>query len=249
MNGETNKKFSLQARTCIKGEAFFESLITDYAIPHHIVGQKDIGIDYICEWVHGDDPTGVLFAAQIKAFTITAATEPRPMVVAKNLNGLDHYTIANSNLTVPPETLRYWKGLGLPMYLFAVARTPAGEHGHDTLDCYYKRFTPVLTLDEPQETLCYYKVNQGAKFIAFAQEPEQRLGFARDLYIDLMRWAYYKGSIAYLNPHKMGLMQFGEEEKVFKDLFGNYKDRVCATFAKTKRFLEANCPDAIAGTG
>jgi len=121
----------------------------------------------------------------------------------------------------------------------------ATDQEDDRLDCYYKRFTPVLTLNERQEDLAFYKVNRGPKFLAFAQEAEKRKGFARDLYIDLMRWAYYNGNIAYLNPRKLGLMQFSEEERVFMDLFGNYKDRVCETFSKAKRFLQTQCPELM----
>ena len=43
-------KFTVQAKTCIKGEAFFESLLAEYAIPHHIQGAKDLGADYLCQW-------------------------------------------------------------------------------------------------------------------------------------------------------------------------------------------------------
>ncbi len=51
------KKYTAQAKAGIKGESFFEALVSDYSLPHHIVGLKDIGIDYICEWVYGDKPT------------------------------------------------------------------------------------------------------------------------------------------------------------------------------------------------
>jgi Domain of unknown function (DUF4365) len=238
---EPHKRYTRQARTGIKGEAFFEALVADYAIPHHIVGPKDIGIDYVCEWVHGDSPTGVLFAAQVKAFAVTPVTEPRHAGVETKLNELEKYTISNSNLTVDARTLCYWKGFGLPVYLFVVTHTAAAGQKHDRLDLYYKRFTPVLTKDEKQEDLCYYKVSAGSKFIAFARESEKRQGFARDLFIDLMRWSYYKGSISYLNPRKLGLQQFPEEEMVFHDLFREYSERVCETYSKTKKFLEEHC--------
>lgn len=56
-------KYRAQAKAATKGEAFFQALVSDYSIPHHIMGQKDIGIDYICEWVYGDQPSGILYAA------------------------------------------------------------------------------------------------------------------------------------------------------------------------------------------
>lgn len=62
MGNNQYKKYTAQAKAGIKGEAFFEALISDYSLPHHIVGSKDLGIDYICEWVYGDKPTGILYA-------------------------------------------------------------------------------------------------------------------------------------------------------------------------------------------
>jgi hypothetical protein len=63
------KKYTAQAKAGIKGEAFFEALVSDYSLPHHIVGLKDVGIDYICEWVYGDKPTGLLYAVQVKTLS------------------------------------------------------------------------------------------------------------------------------------------------------------------------------------
>ena len=239
---DAHKKYTLQARTGIKGEAFFEALIADYALPHQIVGPKDIGIDYICEWVFGDKPTGILFGIQVKTFSSTTAT-PQPDGVETTLNGLDKYTIANSKLTIDGKTLRYWKGLGMPMYLFAVVHTSATDGIDDRLDCYYKRFTQVLTSNEPQERLVFYKANRGARFLAFADETNRRQGFARDLFIDYMRWTYYKGTIAYLNPRTLGLNQFPEGNRVFRDLLGEYSQQVCETYLKTKPFLDQYCAD------
>jgi hypothetical protein len=236
---EDYKKYTLQARTGIKGEAFFEALIADYALPHQIVGPKDIGIDYICEWVFGDKPTGILFGTQVKTFSIASAT-PQPDGVESTLNGLERFRIDNRNLTIDEKTLRYWKGLGLPMYLFAVVNTPAVDGVDDRLDCYYKRFTSVLTSTETQEQLVFYKANRGAKFRAFANDSNQQ-GFARDLFIDYMRWAYYKGTIAYLNPRTLGLNQFPQENMVFDDLLGEYRQQVCETYLKTKQFLDEYC--------
>ena len=63
------KKYTAQAKAAIKGEAFFETLVSDYSVPHRIKGPKDVGIDYICEWVYGDKPTGILYAVQVKTFS------------------------------------------------------------------------------------------------------------------------------------------------------------------------------------
>jgi hypothetical protein len=233
--------YSIHARTCIKGEAFFGSLIADYAIPHHISGQTDIGTDYLCEWTFGDRPTGVLFGVQVKSFTVTDKNRPRHEGVATELNGLLTYRIPNPNLKIEEKNINHWKGLGLPFYLFAAAITKESAAARESFDLYYKRFTPVMTLGQDQDADPYYKVNRDAKFIAFLDDTERRQGFARDLYIDLMRWQYYKGSIAYINPRKLGLLQFPEEARVFRDLFKDYKEQVCTTYAKTKAYLDANC--------
>jgi Domain of unknown function (DUF4365) len=49
MTGQFYKKYTRQAKAGIKGESFFESLISDYPIPHKIFGAKDVGLDFICE--------------------------------------------------------------------------------------------------------------------------------------------------------------------------------------------------------
>jgi len=140
VTGDEYKKYTLQARRGIKGEAFFESLVCEYSIPHHVVGPKDVGIDYFCEWVHGDRPTGVLYAVQVKTFSEETA-KPKFVRIEKKLNGLENYEIRNPNLRVDESTLRYWLGLGIPVYLFAVVQSVThDEHGEkERLDCYYKR--------------------------------------------------------------------------------------------------------------
>jgi len=69
MASDDYKKYTIQAKRGIKGEAFFELLVSDYSLPHQVVGPKDIGIDYFCEWVYGDRPTGILYAVQVKTFS------------------------------------------------------------------------------------------------------------------------------------------------------------------------------------
>lgn len=238
MTGDEYKKYTLQARRGIKGEAFFESLVCEYSIPHHVVGPKDVGIDYFCEWVHGDRPTGVLYAVQVKTFSEKTA-KPKFVCIEKKLNGLEKYKIHNSNLKVEEKTRRYWQGLGIPVYLFAVVLS-ATDDGEEQLDCYYKRFTPILTEDRPWDEYVYYadfyKVNEGDSFIAF--KLPGALGFARDLFFDLVRQCYYKGSIAFPDPCSLGLEQFGEPD-VFVGLFRSYKERLCATYSKTTAILKA----------
>jgi hypothetical protein len=123
-SGETYKKFTIQAKRGIKGEAFFESLVSDYCIPHHITGPKDVGLDYICEWVWGDRPTGRLFAVQVKTFSEENA-KPEHVGFELALNGLETFRIRNEHLKIDDRTLDYWRGLGLPVHLFVVVQGPA----------------------------------------------------------------------------------------------------------------------------
>ncbi len=238
-NSSEYKKYTVQARRGIKGEAFFESLVSDYCIPHHVIGPKDIGVDYICEWVYGDRPTGVLFAVQIKTFS-EETVRLEFVAVEKGLNELDKYEIHNSHLVIDERTLHYWQGLGMPVYLFVIIQgcTDAGE---EKLDCYYKRFTPILTKEakwtEPDFYQGFYKVNKGSQFIAFKNPRRRILGFARDLFIDHVRWCYYKGSITYLDPRSIGLEQF-RAEGIFVDLFKDYKEQICSAYGKTKQYLK-----------
>jgi hypothetical protein len=230
------KKYTAQAKAAIKGEAFFEALVSDYSLPHHIVGPKDVGIDYICEWVYGDRPTGILYAVQVK--TLSAHyVQPEPLGPKKGFNELNEYRIVNPHLHIDERTLQYWRGLGIPVYLFAIVYyEPISQGGQ--LDCFYKRFTPVLTTTRTQEQEDFYKVNEGTIFLAFADRQSRRFGFARDLFIDLMRCSYYKGSISYISPRTLGLEQFPEENAVFGDLFKEYRENVYTTYAKTREYLE-----------
>ncbi len=99
---------------------------------------------------------------------------------------------------------------------------------------YYKRFPPVLTGTSKQEAEHYYRVDNGVKFRAFADEEKRTKGFARDLFIDLMRWSYFKGSIAWMNPRKLGLQQFPEENNVFEEFVETYKKQICETYSKQR---------------
>jgi hypothetical protein len=240
MNDDLYKQYTLQARRCIRGEAFFESLVCNYCLPHHIVGAKDIGIDYICEWVYGDKPTGILFAVQIKSFRAGRKNSPKFIRTDQVRNGLCEYSIHNSNLKINQKTLNYWRVLGIPSYLFAVVEK-SDDNGEVILDCYYKRFTEFITNEDAQNNFDpyepFYKVNNHSSFIAFKNHDEGTLGFARDLFIDHVHWSYYKGAITCLDPRTIGLRQFSEDY-IFVDMLKSYKDKVIPTFHKTRQNLE-----------
>jgi len=231
------KKYTIKAKRGIKGEAYFESLISDYSIPHRVSGSKDVGIDYFCEWVFGDMPTGVLFAAQIKTFSEDNITK-KYRGVAKEFNGLSKYRIANSLLKISRKTLEYWKGLAIPIFLFVV--TVKTKSKGESLNCYYKRYTPSLSSNKKLKGAEFYeeffKVNKNNTFLAFKDPVRRTQGFARDLFIDHIRWNYCKGSIAYLNPIHIGLNQF-PEDNIFPEFFNQYKVPILETYAKTQSYL------------
>jgi hypothetical protein len=232
------KKFAKTAARAVRGEAYFEALVSSHCIPHHVYSPKDLGIDYFCEWIHGERPTGILFAAQVKSTTSESAS---PILIGEDtqLNGLNKYDIHYSLLNVDRATRIYWRTLGIPAYLFVVVESTDGDEA-PTLDCYYRRFSPHLTKDEIPEDYDYhsdfYQVNEGASFIAFKRPGWH--GFARDLFIDHVRWTYFTGSIAYPNPRDFGLQQF-EPNRLFIDMFPEYKERIHKTYELTKRLLEA----------
>lgn len=238
-DGEKHKSFSLRTKHGIKGEAFFESLIVEFALPNHIVGSKDLGLDYFCEWVHGDNPTGILFAVQIKTFEIGKKIKPKLIKTLSDNNWLEQYRIVNTHFRINPETLNYWKRLGIPIYLFAVTLDDK-TNGND---CYYKRFTPILTEDnlalgsyDPYSE--FYKVNDNNRFLAFKHNEKRVGGFTRDLFIDYIRCNYYKGTITYLNPRDIGLNQFPEKDAVFGELVEKYRNKISSTYSSIKSFME-----------
>ena len=161
------KKYTDRARRGIKGEAFFESLVVDHTIPHRIARQNDLGIDFLCEWIHGDRPAGIIFSAQVKA---TTTDRVKCEFVEKSpLNGLLRYTLVGAE-KVDARTINYWKGLGLPAFLFIVIEEKLDGGSH--LECYHKRYTPLLDgradPDDENGTRSFYHVNSGASFLAFA---------------------------------------------------------------------------------
>ena len=234
---EDYKHFTEKAKRGIKGESFFESLIVEYAIPIQVVGLKDVGIDYICQWVVDDKPTEVLFAAQVKTFSSKKA---KPELVGKDQNnGLEEYRIQNPNFSNSKfkKNLVYWRTLGMPVYLFAI---------HDAgskLTCYYKRFSSPLTVGdfEIDFKAGFYKVSDHNEFLAFADLERKCGGFTRDLFIDYIRWTYSRGLLTYLNPRRIGLEQFSEgidKSIVFVDILNPYLPEIRKAYRHTEALLK-----------
>ncbi len=221
------KKYSISNEKGDVGETLFASIVRKYAVPHKIDTSKDIGVDFLCEWKNGENPTGVIFAAQVKDYPSHTA---KLIGKDQNLNLLDEYNISPS-ISIDSDTQEYWKLLGMPCYLFVVI--PNGN----SIDLFYKRYTPILTGNmTPQSVSSFFKVNDGLNFLAFADTARKIGGFARDLYIDQMRACYNKGQIAYMNPRRLGLEQFPDQDKglFFRDIFQEYKINFEETFEQLR---------------
>jgi uncharacterized protein DUF4365 len=207
MDDSDYKKYADTTRRGIKGEAFFESIVVDHAIPHRIARQNDLGVDFLCEWTHRDRPSGILFVVQIK--TTTSDSVDCKLLGPSPKNALDEYTLTGANL-IDDRTISYWKGLGLPPYLFYIVE----DRGQ--LSCYYKRYISWMDerkTDEDTGSNNFYLVNDNSKFLGFADADNQIGGFARDLIVDYARLSYYKGHIVELTPKQLGFWPFPDKDK------------------------------------
>jgi hypothetical protein len=241
MADDNYKKYPEKARRGIKGEAFFESLVVDHAIPHRIARQNDLGIDFLCEWIYGDRPSGILFLAQVK--TTTSDSVKPEFVCVSNLNLLDTFTLAGAK-KVDERTINYWKGLGLPAFLFIVIKKES--NGGSSLDCYHKRYTPLLDghPDSGYETgtKLFYRVNDGTKFLAFADPKKEIGGFARDLIVDYARLSYSRGHIVQMTPRQLGFWPFQNKKnpdvvRFFGEMVGWHRKKIEDTCKWTTRLL------------
>jgi hypothetical protein len=184
--------------------------------------------------VFEDKPSGILFGVQIKTLS-DKRTKPKPYGISA-LNGLEQYKIGSSKLRMAESTLIYWKAFGLPIYLFAILLEGKGED--EVLNCYYERFTPILTERSSQDDEYFYRVNSRRNiFLAFKSSDKKSDGFTRDLFIDYTRWHYFRNSITYLNPRIFDLQEF-PEEWVFVDLFAENYQQIISTYNRTTQYLQ-----------
>jgi len=218
-----SKKYTKNKQLGNKGTAYLEAMLSDYAIVHRIDEAKDIGCDLICEWVNKENPSRLLFFIQIK----TSRTKPKIKTITtrSRLNLLEEVKIKNRSY-LDANTLDYWRGFEIPVYLFVLFEIKDG------FDIYYKRFTPALTTGKDGKEENFYKISKDGKFLAFAEKNAvgmKRGGFVRDLFIDHMRCNYKNGSLAYKNPRELGLDQFPEKDAVFGDLAKDYDNEIKKT--------------------
>jgi hypothetical protein len=118
--------------------------------------------------------------------------------------------------------------------------------GECHLDCYYKRYTPLLdghrALDDKIGTTLCYRVNNGVTFLAFADLEKQIGGFARDLIIDYARLSYSKGYIVQLTRRPLGFWPFPNKTnpdavRYVGELVGWHREKIKATCDRTKDLL------------
>lgn len=210
-----------------KGEAFFESLISEYAITHKIDSSKDVGLDFLCEWVYGEKPTQLLFGVQVK----TRSSKKMKLLDEKrsSRNLLMKY---GCNFKIENKTLEYWKGFDFPIFLFFV--NIKGDN-KGKIDCFYKRYTPILHNINDEEKEVFYKVNNEGEFLAFVPKKDFYGGFCRDLYIDHLRCQHNKGMLSGIDPKDLGLLNYWEKETLYKGVFDDYKEKIKETFYKYNR--------------
>jgi hypothetical protein len=188
-----------------RGEAFLEFLMSQYCLMNKVVGYRDVGIDYICEWLNGDTPSRILFGIQVKT-TERNDINLDSKGVNRRLNELETFEIKKRIFNIEPKTFEYWKGLNIPLYLFLVVK----NKGENNFDCYYSRLTPILhkntkdTSGQIDEVLKgnFYKANDGGDFISVKTKKTKSGGFIRDLFIDSVRCSYQSGSVSYRDPEE-----------------------------------------------
>lgn len=210
-----------------KGEAFFENLVSENAIAHKIDTSKDIGLDFLCEWVHNEKPTHLFFGVQVK----TRSNKKIKLLDEKrcNRNLLMKY---GCSFKIKEKTLKYWEGFDFPIFLFFV--NISGKNGED-IDCFYKRYTPVLHNTNDEEKEVFYKVNDKNNFFAFVRKKDFCGGFCRDLYMDHLRCQHNKGILSGINPQDLGL-NYWNKDVLYKGVFDDYKEQIRETFCRYNKF-------------
>jgi hypothetical protein len=207
-----------------RGEAYLEFIMSKHCLMHKIAGYKDVGIDYLCEWLVEDSPTRILYGIQVKTSDISNV-ELKPLGRNKGLNGLEkfEFTKTTPSWEIRRETINYWFGFEIPLYLFFVLKSNL------TFNCYYQRLTPILHKKDKEKAVGeiqnykgneLYKANDDKnEFQAIVERRGKDGGFARDLFFDSVRCSYYTGSVKYRDAHEFGLKGW-EGETTYVDILG-----------------------------
>jgi len=207
-------KVPISFRIGNRGEAFLEFIMSKHCLMHKIAGYKDIGLDFLCEWLVEGSPTRIIFGVQVKTSDIK---EIELVSLGKNVrfNELEKFKFKKApSWKIEEKTINYWLGFEIPVYLFFVIRNGT------SFECYYQRLTPRLHLNDKSTVIkrvkAYkdeelYKVNDGnSEFIAYIPRQDKDGGFARDLFIDSIRCSYFNGSVGYRDSKEFGLKGWGD---------------------------------------
>ena len=207
-----------------RGEAYLEFIMSRHCLMHKIAGYKDVGIDYLCEWLVEDSPTRILFGIQVKTSDISNV-ELKPLGRNKGFNGLDkfEFTKTTPSWEIKRETINYWFGFEIPLYLFFVLKS------NSSFNCYYQRLTPILHKKDKEKAAGeiqnyknndLYKANDDKnEFRAIIDRHGKDGGFARDLFFDSVRCSYYTGSVKYRDAREFGLKGW-EGNNIYVDILG-----------------------------
>jgi hypothetical protein len=191
-------------------------------------------LDFICEWVYGKQPTQLLFGIQVKTRTDPQVVPATPSI--SSLNGLQQFDISFHGDRIDNNTLEYWRGFNFPVFLFLV-------HSNDEiLNCYYKRYTPILhESDKPTEEK-FYKVYEQNQFRAFVDRAGTNFpktgGFCRDLFFDHLRCVHDKGMLSGVDPTQLGLSGYSNDQ-LYEGVYNQYKDKMKKTFEKYQKLVKA----------
>lgn len=211
-----------------KGEAFIESLFSDYAIVHKIDGSKDVGLDFLCEWVAGEKPTQLLFGIQVKTTKgVNKFTEKGKVSRTNFLEEFSTSQIPPFN-DIPENTLKYWRGFNFPVFVFRVLFTEG-----KTL-AFYKRYTTVLHGIDTEKSLPFYLANKDTMLQAYIYKI-RTWGFCRDLFFDHLKCQHYRGMLSGIDPKDLGLLGW-KQDALYEGVFNHYKPKIKETYDKYKKW-------------
>lgn len=208
------------------GEAFVESVLSEYAIVHKIDGSKDVGLDMLCEWVKREKPTQLLFGIQVK----TTRKMLKTKVKTNGANFLDGY---KKHISVGKATLEYWSGFDFPVFVFLVTVAE-----NETKILYYKRYTSILHEKQEPKKEPFYLALKDDKFQAYVPGTTtwpKTGGFCRDLFFDSLRCQHSKGLLSGVDPRNLGLEGW-TKDALYKGVYDQYKDKILMTLKEYKKY-------------
>lgn len=223
-----NNSYITNKQTGNKGEAFIESLFSDYAIVHKIDGSKDVGLDFLCEWVKGEKPTQLLFGLQVKTTkSVCKFTQKGKLSRTNFLMEFSSAQIPSFN-KISDKALAYWRGFNFPVFVFRVLLTE-----EKTL-VFYKRYTTILHGIDKEESLPFYLANEGTKLSAYIYK-KRTWGFCRDLFFDHLKCQHYRGMLSGVNPDDLGLSGW-KQDALYTGVFDHYKERIRKTYLRYEKW-------------